>query len=122
LEPGLSYNIKLALKVARGIEELYIHQVAAIDALSQHRHVIVSTSTASGKSVIYQVGMMIGSPFSPCLNQPQVPLLRFLESDPNSTAIFVYPTKVLFTSIHARLITDGRRLLLKISAAHSSSC
>ncbi|KAI0797837.1 P-loop containing nucleoside triphosphate hydrolase protein [Abortiporus biennis] len=78
LDPPLSESIQQALKDARKITSLYTHQVAAINALSQNKNVIVSTSTASGKSVIYQV-----------------PLLRFLEEDLDATAIFVYPTKAL---------------------------
>ncbi|KAL0071661.1 ATP-dependent 3'-5' DNA helicase [Marasmius tenuissimus] len=76
-EIELSRNIQQALRDSRGISSLYSHQVSSIKALSSGRHVIVSTSTASGKTVIYQV-----------------PLLRFLEENPSSTAIFVYPTKV----------------------------
>lgn len=54
LEPPLSDSIAQALRDSRKIISFYTHQVAAIRALSQGRHVIVSTSTASGKSVIYQ--------------------------------------------------------------------
>ncbi|KAI0928397.1 hypothetical protein AcW1_005652 [Taiwanofungus camphoratus] len=78
LEPPLSDTILQALRDSRKITSLYTHQVAAITALSDRKNVIVSTSTASGKSVIYQV-----------------PVLRFLEEDANSTAMFVYPTKAL---------------------------
>ncbi|KAL1746966.1 P-loop containing nucleoside triphosphate hydrolase protein [Schizophyllum fasciatum] len=70
--------IKHALSTSRGISAFYIHQAAAIDALDAGRNVIVSTSTASGKSVIYQV-----------------PTLRCLLEDASSRAIFVYPTKAL---------------------------
>ena len=51
----LSDNVLTGLKSARNIQSLYTHQVAAINALANGQHVIVSTSTASGKSVIYQV-------------------------------------------------------------------
>ncbi|KAG5716255.1 putative ATP-dependent helicase HRQ1 [Termitomyces sp. T112] len=78
LEPPLSPSIARALLDSRKITTFYCHQVAAIHALAQNKHVIVSTSTASGKSVIYQV-----------------PVLRFLEADSSATAIFVYPTKAL---------------------------
>ncbi|KAG6874311.1 hypothetical protein C0995_001536 [Termitomyces sp. Mi166 len=78
LEPPLSSSIAQALLGSRKITTLYYHQVAAIQALAHNKHVIVSTNTASGKSVIYQV-----------------PVLQFLEADPNTTAIFVYPTKAL---------------------------
>lgn len=55
LDPPLSKTIAQALLDARKIKSLYTHQVAAINALAQRKNVIVSTSTASGKSVIYQV-------------------------------------------------------------------
>jgi DEAD/DEAH box helicase domain-containing protein len=55
LHPPLSDTILQALRDARNITALYTHQVAAISAISNRKHVIVSTSTASGKSVIYQV-------------------------------------------------------------------
>ncbi|KAF8556873.1 P-loop containing nucleoside triphosphate hydrolase protein [Imleria badia] len=78
LDKPLSETIQQALGDTRKISSLYLHQVAAINAIAKKRHVIVSTSTASGKSVIYQV-----------------PLLKLLEEDPSATAIFVYPTKAL---------------------------
>ena len=56
LVPPLSETISQALRDSRKITSLYTHQVAAINALGQGKNVIVSTSTASGKSVIYQVG------------------------------------------------------------------
>ncbi|KAF9792472.1 P-loop containing nucleoside triphosphate hydrolase protein [Thelephora terrestris] len=78
LEITLSVAIANALSSSRQISSLYCHQAEAINALTDGSHVIVSTPTASGKSVIYQV-----------------PMLRFLEKDPDSTFIFVYPTKAL---------------------------
>jgi ATP-dependent helicase YprA (DUF1998 family) len=82
LDPPLSDTIIQALHSSRNITSLYSHQVEAISAIHRGRNVIVSTATASGKSVIYQV-----------------PLLRFLEEDRESTAIFVYPTKVWYSRI-----------------------
>ncbi|KAG2149330.1 DEAD H helicase [Suillus clintonianus] len=78
LDEPLSHTIQQALRESRNITSLYCHQTAAINAIARRNHVIVSTSTASGKSVIYQV-----------------PLLKFLEDNSNSTAIFIYPTKAL---------------------------
>ncbi|KAH7910172.1 hypothetical protein BJ138DRAFT_1153504 [Hygrophoropsis aurantiaca] len=78
LNSPLSDTIQQALEESRKITALWIHQTSAINAISMGNDVIVSTSTASGKSVIYQV-----------------PLLKFLEDDPSATAIFVYPTKAL---------------------------
>ncbi|KAI1787885.1 P-loop containing nucleoside triphosphate hydrolase protein [Ganoderma leucocontextum] len=86
MDPPLSETISRALRDSRKITALYAHQVSAINSLAQHRHVIVSTSTASGKSVIYQV-----------------PLLQFLEADTDSTAIFIYPTKALAQDQRAAL-------------------
>ncbi|KAG2061268.1 DEAD H helicase [Suillus hirtellus] len=78
LAEPLSHTIQQALRESRNITSLYYHQAAAINAIVQRKHVIVSTSTASGKSVIYQV-----------------PLLKFLEENSNATAILIYPTKAL---------------------------
>jgi len=55
LDPPLSENIANAVLNARNIQQLYSHQVAAVNAVRKGKHVVVSTSTASGKSVIYQV-------------------------------------------------------------------
>jgi len=62
---------------SRKISTFYSHQARAIEEIRSGRNVVVSTSTASGKSVVYQV-----------------PLLMALERDLDSKAIFVYPTKV----------------------------
>ncbi|KAF9567647.1 DEAD/H helicase [Agrocybe pediades] len=78
LDPPLSNNIANAVLNARNIKALYSHQVAAVEAVRKGKHVVVSTSTASGKSVIYQI-----------------PLLTFLEEDPYATAMLVFPTKAL---------------------------
>ena len=40
---------------AAGIDGLWTHQAAAIDALHDGRHVVVATGTASGKSLCYQL-------------------------------------------------------------------
>jgi hypothetical protein len=79
LSTPLSDSIKKGLQDARSINRFYSHQAAAINAIAEGKHVIVSTATASGKSVIYQV-----------------PVLRYLEEDKDSTAIYIYPTKVRF--------------------------
>ena len=55
LSVPISDSIKGALLASRKISSFYTHQAAAIDAIREGKHVIVSTSTASGKSVIYQV-------------------------------------------------------------------
>ncbi|QRV88778.1 DEAD/DEAH box helicase [Ceratobasidium sp. AG-Ba] len=78
LDRELSSPILGALKAARNVTGFYGHQAAAINAIWSGKNVIVSTSTASGKSIIYQV-----------------PILCALEKDRSVTAIFIYPTKAL---------------------------
>ncbi|KAI9262495.1 P-loop containing nucleoside triphosphate hydrolase protein [Helicostylum pulchrum] len=66
------------IKIALGVEKLYVHQTEALQALFDGQHVIVSTSTASGKSFIYQI-----------------PVLQSLLKDKNSKAMYIFPTKAL---------------------------
>ncbi|TPX58451.1 hypothetical protein PhCBS80983_g03109 [Powellomyces hirtus] len=78
LDQPLSDNLTNAIKGSSGIEELYTHQAQAINALESGYNVIVSTSTSSGKSLIYQL-----------------PVLRALETDSQVRAMFIFPTKAL---------------------------
>ncbi|KAH6918791.1 DEAD/H helicase [Coprinopsis sp. MPI-PUGE-AT-0042] len=78
LNPPTSEVVSQALLDSRKINTFYSHQAEAIQEIRAGRNVVVSTSTASGKSLIYQV-----------------PLLEALERDPSATAVFVYPTKAL---------------------------
>lgn len=55
LDRSLSDSVTHALEAARGVTGFYSHQAAAINSIWSGKHVIVSTSTASGKSIIYQV-------------------------------------------------------------------
>ncbi len=64
---------------ARGIEEPYGHQAAAIEAALRGDDVLVATPTASGKTVCYTAPV----------------LQSLLESDGASRALFLYPTKAL---------------------------
>ncbi|KIW34037.1 uncharacterized protein PV07_00839 [Cladophialophora immunda] len=74
----LSQNLVNALYNSRGITQLYSHQAEAINNLHDGHHVIVSTSTSSGKSLIYQI-----------------PMLHELEKDPESRGLYIFPTKAL---------------------------
>ncbi|KAI8957646.1 P-loop containing nucleoside triphosphate hydrolase protein [Daldinia sp. FL1419] len=74
----LSQDMVNALYNAKGITRFYAHQAEAINNLVAGRHVVVSTSTSSGKSLIYQL-----------------PVLRALEQDSNTRAIYIFPTKAL---------------------------
>ncbi|EPY51438.1 RecQ type DNA helicase Hrq1 [Schizosaccharomyces cryophilus OY26] len=78
LKRNLSQSLVNALFSSRNIERMYTHQADAINALWENLHVIVSTGTSSGKSLIYQI-----------------PILDELEKDIESSAFFVFPTKAL---------------------------
>ncbi|KAK2765134.1 hypothetical protein FQN54_008833 [Arachnomyces sp. PD_36] len=75
---SLSQNLVNALYNTRGITQFYSHQAEAINNLYDGHNVIVSTSTSSGKSLIYQV-----------------PMLHELEKDPTSRGMYIFPTKAL---------------------------
>ncbi|KAF2801358.1 P-loop containing nucleoside triphosphate hydrolase protein [Mytilinidion resinicola] len=74
----MSQNMVNALYNTRSITQLYAHQAEAINNLHDGHNVIVSTSTSSGKSLIYQL-----------------PVLHQLEQDPNTRAMYIFPTKAL---------------------------
>jgi DEAD/DEAH box helicase domain-containing protein len=74
----LSQNMVNALYNTRNITQLYAHQAEAINNLHDGHNVIVSTSTSSGKSLIYQI-----------------PVLHELEQDFNTRAMYIFPTKAL---------------------------
>jgi len=64
--------------VDRGIEALWSHQLAAADLAHDGRHVVLSTGTASGKSLAYQL-----------------PILTALKENPRARALYLSPTKAL---------------------------
>jgi DEAD/DEAH box helicase domain-containing protein len=63
---------------ARGIDRFYAHQAEAIDLLRAGTSVVVSTGTASGKSLCYQV-----------------PIVESVIADRRDTALLIFPTKAL---------------------------
>jgi hypothetical protein len=69
--------IAMALE-KRGIQELYEHQHASIAATLRGDNVVLSTATASGKSLAFNV-----------------PMLAKLVEDPQATFIYLFPTKAL---------------------------
>lgn len=78
LDPPLSEGLLDALYQTKRITSLYSHQAEAVNHLAAGRNVIVSTSTSSGKTLVYQI-----------------PVLRALEEDNDSTALLIFPTKAL---------------------------
>jgi DEAD/DEAH box helicase domain-containing protein len=63
---------------AQGIEELYAHQRAAWDAAARGEHVVVTTGTASGKTLAFNL-----------------PVLDAIAREPKTRALYLYPTKAL---------------------------
>ncbi|PSK33986.1 hypothetical protein B9Z65_8312 [Elsinoe australis] len=74
----LSQSLVDALYNTRGITQVYAHQAEAINNLYDGHNVIVSTSTSSGKSLIYQI-----------------PVLHELERNRDARAMYIFPTKAL---------------------------
>ena len=75
-----------------GIQQLYSHQLEAIDAARRGENVALVTPTASGKTLAFNL-----------------PILNAILTDPDSRAIYVFPTKALtqdqYTQLYA-LIND----------------
>jgi DEAD/DEAH box helicase domain-containing protein len=61
-----------------GADKLFSHQAQAINAVRAGQHVILSTGTASGKTLAYNV-----------------PVLEALLTDPRARALYLFPTKAL---------------------------
>lgn len=74
----LSQSLVNALYNDKDITRFYRHQTEAINHLHDGEDVIVSTSTSSGKTLIYQV-----------------PVLHELENNASARAIYIFPTKAL---------------------------
>ena len=78
VEPPLDSDIRDALAAAHGIQQLYTHQALALTHFQHGRHVVVSTGTSSGKSLVYQI-----------------PIMHVLATIPSATAMCIFPTKAL---------------------------
>ncbi|MGV7637209.1 DEAD/DEAH box helicase, partial [Mycobacterium kansasii] len=73
-------------------QEPWRHQAEAAEHARAGRHVVISTGTASGKSLAYQL-----------------PVLAALAEDPRATVLYLSPTKALGTDQHraaVRLTTE----------------
>jgi DEAD/DEAH box helicase domain-containing protein len=74
---GLSGPLKRVL-AGRGVERLYVHQAAALEAARAGRDWVAVTGTASGKTLCYNL-----------------PILEAAMASPGSRALCLYPTKAL---------------------------
>ncbi|GMH38722.1 hypothetical protein BSKO_06606 [Bryopsis sp. KO-2023] len=77
LQGGLSAPVRHAIESA-GIQRLFRHQAEAIEGVLSGKDVVISTSTASGKSLCYNV-----------------PVLEALVRNPDACALYIFPTKAL---------------------------
>jgi DEAD/DEAH box helicase domain-containing protein len=90
LRPRLPPALARAL-INRGVQQLYAHQVAAVEALRAGRNVVLASPTASGKSLAFAL-----------------PTLERLLTEPGRHALYLYPTKAL--------IGDQQRALRELVA------
>ncbi|MDA1183393.1 MAG: DEAD/DEAH box helicase [Acidobacteria bacterium] len=74
---GLNDRLRGVFK-ARGIEQFYTHQTAAVEHALGRRNVVVTTPTASGKTLCYNA-----------------PVLSTILGDPAARALYLFPTKAL---------------------------
>jgi len=74
---GIDPRLRAAL-ASRGIDRLYTHQARAIEHALAGRHVVITTPTASGKTLCYNVPVMNG-----------------ILADPSCRAMYLFPTKAL---------------------------
>ncbi|MHC4985321.1 MAG: DEAD/DEAH box helicase [Planctomycetota bacterium] len=66
------------LRRDHNIHQLYTHQAAALDAVAASKDVVIVTSTASGKTLCYNL-----------------PVIRTLLDEPDARAMYLFPTKAL---------------------------
>ena len=97
LEPPLPSRLSAALG-EQGITELYTHQAHAVDLARSGRHLIVTTPTASGKSLCYNA-----------------PILESLLMDPSARALYLFPTKALAQDQRGKL--ESLRLRPEVTTA-----
>ena len=70
-----------------GIEQLYTHQVEAIEHIREKKDVVLVTSTASGKSMTYMI-----------------PVFESVMDDPKATALYIAPLNALVNDQYQKFI------------------
>src|SRR6266852_4519148 len=78
---------------AKGIQELYSHQAATAELVHQGKDVVVVTPTASGKTLCYNL-----------------PILNPVLENPDTRALYLFPTKALAQDQLAELHDLSKRL------------
>jgi DEAD/DEAH box helicase domain-containing protein len=90
---GLEERLARVL-AARGIEQFYTHQATAVSHTLAGRNVVITTPTASGKTLCYNA-----------------PVLSAILKDPSARALYLFPTKALAQDQLAELHDLADRLL-----------
>jgi DEAD/DEAH box helicase domain-containing protein len=90
---GVDERLRQVL-AGRGIEQLYTHQAAAVAHALAGRNVVITTPTASGKTLCYNA-----------------PVLSAVLKDPSARALYLFPTKALAQDQLAELHDLANRLL-----------
>jgi len=70
-------RLRAALE-SRGVRQLYVHQAEAFSHVAKGKHIVVTTPTASGKTLCYNL-----------------PVLDRILKDPSTRALYLFPTKAL---------------------------
>jgi DEAD/DEAH box helicase domain-containing protein len=91
--------------VSRGIERPYTHQAEAIAHALAGRHVVITTPTASGKTLCYNA-----------------PVLSAILGEPAARALYLFPTKALAQDQLAELHALADRLSLGDGATEIGVC
>jgi DEAD/DEAH box helicase domain-containing protein len=78
---------------AKGIRQLYTHQATAAEAVHTSKNVVVVTPTASGKTLCYNL-----------------PILNSILENPDTRALYLFPTKALAQDQLAELYDLNQRL------------
>jgi DEAD/DEAH box helicase domain-containing protein len=88
VHPGLA-----AAYGAKGITQLYTHQATAAECVREGRNVVVVTPTASGKTLCYNL-----------------PVINAVLENPDTRALYLFPTKALAQDQLAELYDLNKRL------------
>jgi DEAD/DEAH box helicase domain-containing protein len=87
------------LGLQASFEQLFSHQAEALRLLGEGKHVVLTTSTSSGKSLVCACGHCSADHWLPIVqcydHSYQAAFLEALERNPESTAILIFPTKAL---------------------------
>jgi DEAD/DEAH box helicase domain-containing protein len=91
--PAWAHTDLAAAYAAKGIRRLYTHQAAAAEAVHAGKNVVIVTPTASGKTLCYNL-----------------PVLNAVLENPDTRALYLFPTKALAQDQLAELHNLNQRL------------